>query len=101
MKVFFGEALDDMIKELRGQAVNSVRLHALPEMEGDKARIDVHVTTLCNDQVFEAVLTSRVKLDGEGPEQKREGLKKACESACGKVAQQLPGFEIRKGVLQE
>jgi len=101
MKVFFGEALEDMVKELRGQAVNNVRLHALSEVEGDEARIDVHVTTLCNNQVFEAVLTSRAKLDGEGPEQKREALKKACENACEKVVEQLPGFEIRKGVLQE
>jgi hypothetical protein len=101
MKVFFGDVLDDMVKELRGQAVNNVRLHALYEAEGDVLRVNVHVTTLCNNQVYESVISTKMALGGATGQKRDELIVSACDQEREKVARRLEGFEVRRGVLQE
>ena len=62
MKVFFGDSLEDMIKELRAQAVKTVRLHVFGEVAGQALVTRAHVTTLWNNQVYESVIEERSSL---------------------------------------
>jgi len=102
MKVFFGEALPDMISELRGQAVKNVRLHTLSERNGDELVLSTHITTFCNNQIYEVVLKTIKSVQGVAEEQMDEFALKACDEASEKVMEEkLQGFEIRRGVLQE
>jgi len=101
MKVYFGEALPDMVAELRGQAVKNVRLHTLFEIDGTKLRLATHVTTFCNNQIYEAELKTVSSLEGVAAEKRDEFILAECEKAREKVAERLPGFEIRRGVLAE
>jgi hypothetical protein len=101
MKVFFGEALNDMVSELRGQAVKNVRLHTLFEVEGNVLKLFVHVTTFCNNQIYESVIPTKKSLEGVAADKRDEFIAAACEEAREKVLERLAGFEIRRGVLQE
>ena len=101
MKVYFGEALQDMVSELRGQAVKNVRLHTIFEADGDVLKLSTHVTTFCNSQIYEAVIATKTSLSGVGDGQREEFIAKACEEAREKIVKRLTGFEIRRGVLQE
>lgn len=101
MKVFFGDALQDMIAELRGQAVNNVRLHVLSEIDGERLRLSAHITTLCNNQVYEAVLKSETGMGEVARDQRKAYIKKAAEKAREQVAEELSGFEVRRGILQQ
>jgi hypothetical protein len=102
MKVYFGEALPDMIAELRGQAVKNVRLHTLSERKGDEIVLLTHVTTFCNNQIYEVVLKTTKSVQGVPEDQMEEFALKACDEASEKLMEEkLQGFEIRRGVLQE
>jgi hypothetical protein len=101
MKVFFGVALDDMIRELRGQGVATVRLHVLPEVQGRVLVMRTHVTTLCNNQVYESTLQATASLDSVASGGQEEFIRTACEQERKKVAERLAGFEVRRGIFQE
>lgn len=101
MKVYFGEALQDMLRELRAQAANNLRVHVLPEVEGDRLEMDVHITTLCNNQIYEAVLHSSTSLADVPDEKRPKHVRSTCERARKEVIEQLEGFEIRRGILRE
>jgi len=100
MKVFFADALQDMVTELRGQGVNNVRLQVLPEVRGEALVMRTHVTTLCNNQIYESVLESSASLEGIAQQERAEFIRNACEQEREKVAKRLPGFELRGGILQ-
>lgn len=101
MKVYFGDALEEMSKELRGKAVRNVRLQALTEVAGETLEINVHVTTLCNQQVYESVLSSERSLEGIAPEERPDFVKQAREEAQQSVEERMQGFEVRRGILQQ
>ncbi len=101
MKVFFGIAIDDMMTELRSQAARTVRLHVLPTIEGQNLIMQVHLTSLCNNQVYESVLESRASLDDVPKDQMDEFVREQCEQVRAKAAERLEGLEVRRGILQE
>lgn len=101
MKVFFGAALDEMITELRGRAINNVRLHVMPKVEGKNLTMHTHVTTLCNEQIYESVVATRASLAEVAQDQVSKFVREKCEEARNKVAERLEEFEIRPGILQE
>lgn len=101
MKVFFGEALDDMIQELRARGVDSVRVHALAESDANSVRVTIHATTLCGGQIYESVLTRRRNLQNIDPAEEEEFVRRAREEEREKVTQKFAGFDIRRGILQE
>ena len=101
MKVFFGNALDDMVRELRGQGAAMVRLHVLPRVNGQVLHLPAHVTTLCNNQVYEAVVESRESVADVPAEELPRVAREKAEGWRAEVAERLGGFELRRGVLQE
>jgi len=101
MKVFFGDALQEMMTELRGQGVASLRVHVLPQVEGDALVLRTHVTTFCNNQIYECVLEARESLHDVAQEQRDAFIREACARERRKLAERLPGFELRHGILQE
>ena len=101
MKVYFGPALKDMLTELRAQAVNTVRLHVLPHVEGKKLRLQAFVTTFCNNQVYESVLETQVDIADVAPDGLQDFVDHQCEQIRQKVAAELTGMEVRRGILQQ
>ena len=101
MKVFFGDSLDDMINELRAQAVNSVRLHVFGTMEGHNLVTSGHITTFCNNQIYESVVEETISLEDVPSEQHEKFMREAREKARSALVERLSGFEIRRGVLQQ
>ena len=101
MKVFFGDSLDDMINELRAQAVNSVRLHVFGTVEGTSLVTSGHVTTFCNNQIYESVIEETTSLEDVPSEQHEKLVHEAREKARSALVERLSGFEIRRGVLQQ
>jgi hypothetical protein len=101
MKVFFGDALEEMLRELRGQGVPNVRLHVLPEVHEDRLILCMHVTTFCNNQIYEALLRTEESLAEVSDQERRAFIRNAAEQARQKVAEQLEGLEIRRGILQQ
>jgi len=101
VKVFFGEALDDMIRELRGQGVSTVRLHVLAQPQGDVLLMRTHVTTLCNNQIYESACQTTASLEGVPRDGREAFVRNACEQERKRTAERLEGFEIRRGILQE
>ena len=101
MKLFFGGAIDVMAAELRAQGVDSVRLHVLPDVDGQVLRMRTYVTTYHNDQIYEAVAESSASLGGVEKEKVVEFVRQECELARESVAKRFRGFEIRPGILQE
>lgn len=101
MKVFFGGSLDDMINELRAQAVNTVRLHVFETVEGHTLVTRAHVTTFCNNQIYESVIEETTSLDNVPTEQQEEFVHGACEKARNALVERLSAFEVRRGVLQQ
>lgn len=101
MKIFFGPALDDMVQELRGQGAAMLRVHVLPAIEGQTLRLRTHVTTMCNNQVYEAVVENKVALAEADKDNLAQLVRLKCEEARGQVTEKLSGFELRRGILQE
>ena len=101
MKVFFADALEEMVRELRGQGVANVRLQVLSEVQGQALVMRAHVTTFCNNQIYESVLEAGASLEGLGQEERADFIRNACEQQRQEVAKRLPGFELRRGVLRE
>lgn len=101
MKVFFGESLDDMIRELRARGVDTVRIHALPETKADSVTIKVHSTTLCGGQIYESVITTRTSLQDVDPKDEKDFIGQACEEERDKVKEEFGNFEVRRGIIQE
>ena len=101
MKIAFGSALNDMLTELHGQAARTVRLHVLPRIEGQGLIMQVYVTSLCNDQIFESVSEVRASLADIPKEKMNEEIHAKCEQVRNKTAERLEGFEIRRGIFQE
>lgn len=100
MKVYFGESLDDMLREIGARGSETVRVHALSHDESDEVRIDVHTTTLCGGQIYEAVSSSFHSLDQEG-EARRERIDELCEEERDTVTEKLKRFEVRRGILRQ
>ena len=101
MKIFFGDALEDMVRELRAQAAPTVRVHVLSKVEGQSLLLSGHVTTFASNMIYESVIENRVSLAGVRPEKLQGFIKENCEEHYQNVAQRLKGFEIRRGILQE
>ena len=101
MKLFFGGALEDMVRELRGQGAPMVRVHVLHRLEGRTLRMATHVTTFCNAQIYEAVVETSAALPQAEGEQDGPLIRQACGEARARVVEKLDGFDIRPGILQE
>ena len=101
MKLFFGGALDEMVRELRGQGAPMVRVHVLPEMDGRVLRLATHVTTICNAQIYEAVVETTADLPQAQAEQMGSFIRQKSAEARDAVVKKLDGFEVRPGVLRE
>ena len=101
MKVYFGESLDDMIRELRARGISSVRVHALQEVGANALTVTTHVTTLCGNQIYESVIPHQYDLQNIDPQEEETFVRQACEEERDKIAEKLSGFEIRAGILQE
>ena len=101
MKVFYGSAVDEMVNELRGQAAPMVRLHVLPKLSGQSLHMAAHMTALCNQQVFEAVVERNVPLDNVQKDELGAFVREQCEALREKLTGKLRGFEVRRGILQE
>ncbi len=100
MKVYFGESLDEMIREIGARGTETVRVHAVAHDEPQEVRVDVHATTLCGGQIYESVKTSYHSVDGEG-EERRKRIAELCEERREKVAETCSRFEIRRGILKQ
>lgn len=100
MKVYFGESLEDMVREIRARGTETIRVHALSYEEGEQVRIDVHATTLCGGQIYEAVSRSFHSVDAED-EARRNRVRELGEEEREKVVDKFAGFEVRRGILQE
>ncbi|MFP4026705.1 MAG: hypothetical protein ACLFWL_02830 [Candidatus Brocadiia bacterium] len=101
MKVFFGNDLEYMVRELRGKAINNVRLQVLYEIGEGDVEFKAHVTTLCSGQIFETVISRNEILEGATAEEQDDFVTEVAEELRDDVAERLEGFEIRPGVLQE
>ncbi|MFW6456970.1 MAG: hypothetical protein ACOC0A_01630 [Planctomycetota bacterium] len=101
MKVYFGESLDEMVREIGARGTETVRVHAVSHGDAsDEVRIDVHTTTLCGGQIYEAVTSTFHFVEGEGAA-RRERIQKISEEERNKVAEKFRRFEVRRGILQE
>jgi hypothetical protein len=101
MKVFFGESLDAMIRELRARGVDSVRVHALGESDANSVAVTVHATTLCGGQIYEARLMTRRNLQNVDPAEEADFVDRVLEEEREKVIKKFSGFDIRRGILQQ
>jgi predicted house-cleaning NTP pyrophosphatase (Maf/HAM1 superfamily) len=101
MKLYFGDALDEMIRELHGQGAPMVRVHVLAKLQGQSLVLSTYVTTFCNQQVYEAVVETPVDLKGVDPGQVPDFVQHQREQTRAAVLKKLEGFEIRRGILQE
>ncbi|MDP6439241.1 MAG: hypothetical protein QGH74_06385 [Candidatus Brocadiia bacterium] len=101
MKLFFGDAIQDMVAELRAQAVQAVRIHVLTKADGQSLHMQTYVTTFHNNQIYEAVVESSASLAGVEKDKVAEFVREKCEQARQKVARHLAGFDMRPGILQD
>ena len=101
MKIYFGSEVDDLLKELRGQAASSVRLHVLHRIEGKNLLMKVCITALCNEQLFESVIEKTESLDEVPEDEIGEFVRDRCEEARSTIAERLVSFEVKPGIFQE
>jgi len=101
MKLFFGSALDDMITELKGQGASMLRVHVLPEADGQSLCMQTHVTTVCNNQLYEACVETREDLPGADKGDSSALIRERCEAVRAEIVKKLVGFELRRGIVQE
>jgi hypothetical protein len=63
--------------------------------------IRTHVTTLCNNQIYETLFERTQPLQaGQGTE-REDAIRQACEQERQGLLERLKGFEVRRGVLIE
>ncbi|MFW5915722.1 MAG: hypothetical protein ACOCTQ_04535 [Planctomycetota bacterium] len=101
MKVFFGDAIEEMLSELRARGIDTVRIHALSERDESNLRITVHVTTLCGGQIYEGVKETIHRMDIPEDTEQEKFIREARSEEREKVVKRFQGFEMRKGILQE
>ena len=88
-----------MITELRGLAASNLRLQVLHSIEGQDLVMKVHVSALCNEQVFGSVFEVKESLADVPEEQVSEFVRDKCQQLRSKTAERLDGFEVRAGII--